>query len=143
MGKKSSGTRTALSTGVHGGVHDLGSKAQRNVELLSALGSFFASEMDDGDRIGMTRLAKSLPRADGGYPHVNTVREKCTELSVVQDFIHAIKFHFKNGQLIAVEKIGLTDRELSKITARLSRIEQMLTRIEAQIGSNDNAGGSG
>jgi hypothetical protein len=73
MGKKNSGTRRGVPTGVNGGVHDLGSKAQRNVELLSAPGSFFASEMDDGDRIGMTRLAKSLPRADDGFPHVNTV----------------------------------------------------------------------
>lgn len=118
-------------------------KIQKNVELVSALASFFDSEMDVGDKIRMTPLAKKITFQSGKNPHVDTVRTKCTELAVLKDVVNSLKFHFKDGKLLEIEKVQaerfeieqrrLMQRDILEMRSRLDSIEDKFNKLISTI----------
>lgn len=106
-------------------------RIRKNVELLSSLATFFDSEMDEGEKIRMTRLSKSIVLSNQSHPHVSTVRQKCTELSVIQEVLSKLKFHFENNELVEIEKITSNEDSVKRgIKKALEPINKKIEDLE-------------
>lgn len=108
-------------------------KIQKNVELQSVTRSYIESEMEEGERIKMTPLAKSLGLSNGSNPHVYTVRSMLTGWDVAKPVINKINFLYnREGILEEIEKIRTEDLDMQKFKLEIKiKLEELERKIDA------------
>lgn len=111
-------------------------KIQKNVELVSLLTSFFDSEMDYGDRLAPTPLAKSIILKNKSHPHFNTVHAKLWEAKLWKEILQSIeiKTNKKGDRITFVEKIEQKkDNFKQEIRNDISEIKNIQDLILSEI----------
>jgi hypothetical protein len=97
-------------------------KIPKVVELVSVLASYLDSEMEYGESMNMTPLAKEID-LNGSSPHVDTVRNKLTEAFIFKDVLKDFNPIYEEGKLVRIDKIE------PKEEINMERILNILTKI--------------
>jgi len=104
----------------------------KNIKLNSAIASYVDSEMDYGEGIGMTKLAKSL-EIDGSHPHKDTVTDKIDDFDIMQEALTEILIiRDKEGSITQIVKVKLNKIDTEQILNEIKKLKEVIKELKKQ-----------
>ena len=107
----------------------LSKKIPKNTELVMCLASFLDSDMDFGDSINITPLAKAL-EINEKIPHVDTIRKILNEGFQLSNVLIKFKPFYKDGKLIRIEKIVPTEANNERLLSIAVKTQETTENIK-------------
>jgi hypothetical protein len=107
----------------------LSKKIPKNTELVMCLASFLDSDMDFGDSINITPLAKAL-EINEKIPHVDTIRKILNEGFQLSNVLIKFKPFYKDGKLIRIEKIVPTEANNERLLSISMKTQETAENIK-------------
>lgn len=106
-------------------------RVPKDVELTSVTASFFDSEMNYDDEVGITELAKSIFLSNNSHPHVDTMESLARKIKIWQDIAPYLKFvENKKGKISRIRKVEPTDMTFKReIREDLKIIKNQLDKL--------------
>jgi hypothetical protein len=107
-------------------------KIPKNTELVMSVASHLDSDMDYGDSINITPLAKSL-EINGKFPHPDTIRKILNEGFQLSNVLIKFKPVYKDGKLIRIEKIVPTEANNERLLSISLKTQENTENIKKDI----------